>query len=88
MSETKTMIVSLAPQLTLGRTAQKESVDIDIFGVTIIDAKIIFKKNLRNVSTAASHRLGIPKCQDQSLLVHEMLSWPCSASFGVTCSVF
>ena len=35
----------------------KESVDLDMLGVTF-DSKISFEKNLRSVSRAASQRLG------------------------------
>ena len=64
-SKAKTLIVSrsraMQPQslpLTIGRTALKESDDLDILGVTF-DSKMFFEKNLRLVSRAASQRLGI-----------------------------
>ena len=64
-SKTKTMIVSRSrtmfpqsPSLTIGGTVLKESVDLDILGVTF-DSKMTFEKHLRSVSRAASQRLGI-----------------------------
>ena len=63
--KTKTMIVSRScimhsqsPPLTVGGTVLKESVDLDILGVTF-DSKMTFEKHLRLVSIAASQRLGI-----------------------------
>ena len=63
--KTKTMIVSRSrtihpqsPPLTIGGTVQKESDDLDIFGVAF-DSKMTFEKHLRSVSTAASQRLCI-----------------------------
>ena len=47
-----------SPPLIIGGTVQKESVEIDILGVTL-DSKITFQKHLRSVSRAASQRLGI-----------------------------
>ena len=59
-SKTKTMIVSWSckmyphsPSLAMGETDLKESVGLDIFGVTLA-----FEKQLRSVSRAASERLG------------------------------
>ena len=64
-SKTKTMIVSRSPTmhpqpppLTIDGTVLKESVDLDILGVTF-DSKLTFEKHLRSVSRAASPRLGI-----------------------------
>ena len=64
-SKTKTMIVSKSRtrhpqplQLTIDGTVQKESVDLDILGVTFY-SKLAFEKHLRSVSRAASQRLGI-----------------------------
>ena len=64
-SKTKTMIVSRSrtmhpqsPSFTVGLTVLKESVDLDILGVTF-DSKMTFKKHLRSVSRAAPQRLGI-----------------------------
>ena len=64
-SKTKTMIVSrlrtLRPQptpLTIDGTVLKESVDLDILGVTF-DSKLTFEKHIRSVSRAASQRFGI-----------------------------
>ena len=64
-SKTKTMIVSRSrtmhpqqPSLTIDGTVLKESVDIDILGVTF-DSKLTFEKHLSSVSRAASQRLGI-----------------------------
>ena len=64
-SKTKTMIVSRSrtmhpqsPPLTIGGTAQKESDDLVILGVTF-DSKMTFEMHLRLVSRAASQRLGI-----------------------------
>ena len=64
-SKTKTMIVSrsrtIHPQpnpLTIDGTVLKESVDLDLLGVTF-DSKLTFEKHLRSVSRAASQRLGI-----------------------------
>ena len=66
-SKTKTMIVSRSrtmhpqsPALTIGGTVLKQSDDLVILGVTF-DSKIIFEKNLRSVSRAASQRLGVLK---------------------------
>ena len=65
--KTKTMIVSRSramlpqsPSLTVGGTVLKESVDLDILGVTL-DSRMTFEKHLRSVSRAASQRLGILK---------------------------
>ena len=62
-SKTKTMIVSRlrttypqSPPLTIDGTVLKESDDLDILGVTF-DSKLIFEKNLRSVSRAASENL-------------------------------
>ena len=59
-SKTKAMIVSrsctMHPQpdpLTIDGTVLKESVDLDILGVTF-DSKLTFEKHLRSVSRAAS----------------------------------
>ena len=64
-SKTKTMIVSRSrtmhpqpPPFTIDGTVLKESVDLDILGVTF-DSKLTFEKHLRSVSRAASQRLGI-----------------------------
>ena len=64
-SKTKTMIVSRSrtmhlqpPPLTIDGTVLKESVDLNIFGVTF-DSKLTFEMHLRSVSRAASQRLGI-----------------------------
>ena len=64
-SKTKTMIVSRSrtthpqpPPLTIDGTVLKESVDLDILGVTF-DSKLTFEKHLRSVSRAGSQRLGI-----------------------------
>ena len=46
------------PPLTIDGTVLKESVDLDILGVTF-DSKLTFEKHLRSVSRAASQRLGI-----------------------------
>ena len=46
------------PPLTIGGTLLKESVDLDIIGVTF-DAKTAFEKHLRSVSRTVSQRLGI-----------------------------
>ena len=46
------------PPLTIDGTVLKESVYLDILGVTF-DSKLIFEKHLRSVSRAASQRLGI-----------------------------
>ena len=61
----KTMIVSRSctmhpqpPPLTIDGTVLKQSVDLDIVGVTF-DSKLTFEKHLRSVSRAASQRLGI-----------------------------
>ena len=43
---------------TIDVTVLKESVDLDILGVTF-DSKLTFEKHLRSVSRAASQRLGI-----------------------------
>ena len=47
-----------SPSLTVSGTAVKESVDLDILGVTF-DSKMIFQKQLRSCPIAASQRLGI-----------------------------
>ena len=47
-----------SPPLTVGRTVLKESVDLDVLGVTF-DLKMTFEKHLCSVSRAASQRLGI-----------------------------
>ena len=47
-----------SPPYTFGGTVLKESVDLDILGVTF-DSKMTFEKHLRSVSRAASQRLGI-----------------------------
>ena len=77
--KTKTMIVSRSrtmypqsPPLTVGGTVLKESVDLDILGVTF-DSKMTFETHLRSVSRAASQRLGILRkswqvCHDRLLL--------------------
>ena len=59
-SKTKTIIVSRSrtmhpqpPPLTIGETVLKESDDLGILGVTF-DSKMIFEKQLRSVSRAAS----------------------------------
>ena len=59
-SKTKTMIVSRSrtmypqpPPLTIEGTVLKESVDLDILGVTF-DSKSTFEKHFRSVSRAAS----------------------------------
>ena len=64
-SKTKTMIVSMSrtmhpqpPPLTIDGTVLKESVDLDMLGVTF-DSKLTFEKHLCSVSRAASQRLGI-----------------------------
>ena len=64
-SKTNSMIVSRSrtmhpqpPPLTIDGTVLKESVDLDILGVTF-DSKLTFEKHLRSVSRAASERLGI-----------------------------
>ena len=56
VSKTKTMIVSRSctmhpqpPPLTIDSTVLKESVDLDILGVTF-DSKLTFEKHLRSVS--------------------------------------
>ena len=53
--KTKTMMVSRSrtmdpqsPPLTVGGTVPKESIDLDILGVTF-DSKAIFEKHLRSV---------------------------------------
>ena len=63
-SMTMTIIVSMSrtmhpqsPPLTIGRTALKESDDLDTLGVTFY-SKITVDKHLRTVSRAASQRLG------------------------------
>ena len=63
--KTKTMMVSRSrtvhPQLTpltLDETVLKESADLVILEVTF-DAKMIFEKHIRSVSSAAAQRLGI-----------------------------
>ena len=64
-SKTKTTIVSMShtmhpqpPPLTIDGIVLKESVDLDILGLTF-DSKVTFEKHLRSVSRAASQRLGI-----------------------------
>ena len=64
-SKTKTIIVYRSrtvhpqpPPLTIDGTVLKESVDLDILGVTF-DSKLTFEKPLRSVSRAASQKLGI-----------------------------
>ena len=64
-SKTKTLIVSRSlsmhpqsPPSTVGGTVLKESVNLDILGVTF-DSKMTFEKHLLSVSRAASQRLGI-----------------------------
>ena len=64
-SNTKTIMVSRSrtmqpqpPPLTIDGTVLKESVDLEILGVTF-DSKFTFEKHLRSVSRAVSHRLGI-----------------------------
>ena len=64
-SKTKTMIFSrsltMHPQplpLTINAFVLKESVDLEIFGVTF-DSKLTFEKHLRSFSRASSQRLGI-----------------------------
>ena len=64
-SKTKTMIVyrsrtipPQSPPLTIDGTVLKESVELDILGVTF-DSKLTFEQHLRSVSRAASQRLGI-----------------------------
>ena len=47
-----------SPSITIGGTVLKESDELVILGVTL-DSKMTFKKHLRSVSRAASHRLGI-----------------------------
>ena len=47
-----------SPTLTVGGTVLKESVELDILGVTF-DSRLPFKNHLRSVSRAASQRLGI-----------------------------
>ena len=63
--KTKTMIVSRSrtmhpqsPPLTIDGTVLKESVNLDILGVTF-DSKLTFEKHLHSVSRAASQRLGV-----------------------------
>ena len=46
------------PPLTIGSTVLKESVNLDILGVTF-DSELTFEKHLRSVSRTASQRLGI-----------------------------
>ena len=48
-----------SPPLTIGGTVLKESEDLFILGVSIIDSKMTFEKHLRSVYSAASQRLGI-----------------------------
>ena len=62
--KTKTMIVSRSrtmhpqsPPLTVGGTVLKESVELDILGVTF-DSRLTFENHLLSVSRAASQRLG------------------------------
>ena len=64
-SKTKTIIVSRSrtmhpqpPILTIGGTVLKDSVDLDILGVTF-DSKLTFEKHLRSLSRAASQRLSV-----------------------------
>ena len=63
---------SQSPPLTLCGTVLKESVELDIFGVTS-DAKMSFERHYRSASRSASQRLGILKSfrvfHDQRLLV-------------------
>ena len=47
-----------SPSLTIGGTVLKESVNLDILGVTF-DSKMTFEKHPRSVSGAASQRLGV-----------------------------
>ena len=65
VSKTKIMIVSRSrtthpqsPSLTIDSTVLKESLDLDILGVTF-DSKMTFEKHFRSVSRTASQRLGI-----------------------------
>ena len=46
------------PPLTIDGNVLKESVDLDILGVTF-DSKLTSEKHLRSVSRVASQRLGI-----------------------------
>ena len=62
-SKTKTLVISRSctmhpqsPPLTIGGTVLKESVDLDIVGVTF-DFKMTFEKYLRSVSRTASQIL-------------------------------
>ena len=92
-SNTKTMIVSRSrtmhpqpPPLTIDGTVLKESVDLDILGMTF-DSKLTFEKHLRSVSRAVPQRIGILKSwrvfQDRLMLLGF-----CFASFGILlCSV-
>ena len=85
-SKTWTMIVSRSrtvhPQLTpltLNGTVLKESADLVILGVTF-DAKMIFEKHLRSISSAAAQRLGIMRkswqvFDDRSLLLRYFWSF-------------
>ena len=64
-SKTKTMRVSRSrtmhpqpPPLTIDGIVLKDSVNLDILGVTF-DSKLTFEKHLRSVSRAASQRHGI-----------------------------
>ena len=61
-SKTKTMIVSRSctmhpqpPPLTINGTVLKESVHLDMLGVTF-DSKLTFEKHLCSVSRAAAQR--------------------------------
>ena len=63
LNASKTKIVSAArtmhpqsPTLTIGGTVLKESVDLDILGVTF-DSKITFEKRFHSVSRVASQGL-------------------------------
>ena len=47
-----------SPPLTVGGTVLKESVDLDLLGVSF-DSKMTVEKHLCSVSSAASQRLGI-----------------------------
>ena len=68
-NNTKAMIVSRSPPLTISGTVLKESYDLDILGVTF-DCKMTFEKHLRSVSRAASHRLviSVKSCRDPRIL--------------------
>ena len=74
-SKTKAMIVSRSrimhpqsPSLTIGGTVLKESVDLDILGVTF-DSKMIFEKPRRSVSRAASQRQGILRSPGEYFMI-------------------